>query len=156
MAILVDTSVWVDLFRDQTGERRTQLLEALGGEEIVLSRFVELELLQGARDEREWGLLVDYLGTQDLVELPATGWREAARIYFDLRRDGRTVRSPIDCCIAQLAIERDPHPPPGRRLRNDRARPAAPTGTDDLVSRIGICALRIGRRFHPFRPLASL
>lgn len=105
MAILVDTSVWVDLFRDPTGERRARLLETLDGAEIVLSRFVELELLQGARDEREWGLLVDYLGTQDFVELSAAGWREAARIYFDLRRDGRTVRSPIDCCIAQLAIE---------------------------------------------------
>ena len=32
-------------------------------------------------------------------------WRDAARIHFDLRRRGRTVRSAIDCCIAQLAIE---------------------------------------------------
>ena len=30
---------------------------------------------------------------------------KAARLYFDLRRRGRTVHSPIDCCIAQLAID---------------------------------------------------
>jgi predicted nucleic acid-binding protein len=34
-------------------------------------------------------------------------WSDAARIFFDLRRRGRTVRSSIDCCIAQIAIEND-------------------------------------------------
>jgi len=34
-------------------------------------------------------------------------WSAAARIYFDLRRKGLTVRSPIDCCIAQLALQFD-------------------------------------------------
>jgi predicted nucleic acid-binding protein len=29
----------------------------------------------------------------------------AARTYYDLRRLGRTVRSAIDCCIAQAAID---------------------------------------------------
>ncbi|MGI0501264.1 PIN domain-containing protein [Arthrospira sp. PCC 8006] len=31
-------------------------------------------------------------------------WVAAARIYYDLQRQGLTVRSSIDCCIAQLAI----------------------------------------------------
>ncbi len=39
--------------------------------------------------------------------MPEGGWEDAARIYFDLRRLGRTVRSPIDCCIAQVAIHHD-------------------------------------------------
>jgi predicted nucleic acid-binding protein len=30
---------------------------------------------------------------------------QAARIYFDCRRRGLTVRSTIDCFIAQLALE---------------------------------------------------
>lgn len=34
-----------------------------------------------------------------------TTWSAAARIYYDLRKQGLTVRSPIDCCIAQLALE---------------------------------------------------
>nr|WP_217651864.1 hypothetical protein [Hydrococcus rivularis] len=29
------------------------------------------------------------------------------RIYYDLRRQGLSVRSPIDCCIAQAALEYD-------------------------------------------------
>lgn len=105
--ILVDTSVWVDVFRDASGGKRTALLEALKGDEVVLSRFCQLELLQGCRDEKEWTLLKSYLGTQEYIEASTSTWENAARIYFELRRSGFTVRSPIDCCIAQLAIEND-------------------------------------------------
>lgn len=102
---LVDTSVWVEVLRDV--EKRPALETALGGQEVVLTRFTQLELLQGSRDEREWQLLAEHLEAQEYLELTPATWAAAARIYFDLRRDGKTVRSPIDCCIAQLAIEHD-------------------------------------------------
>jgi predicted nucleic acid-binding protein len=70
-----------------------------------LSRFQQLELLQGARDEKEWGLLEDRLSTQYYLEASEDTWPEAARIYFELRRKSVTINSPIDCCIAQIAIE---------------------------------------------------
>ena len=107
MATIVDTSVWIDVFRDQTGQARSDLLEAVAEDDIYLTRFNELELLQGAADEREWDLLTTYLSDQWYMELQAESWSNSARIYFDLRRIGRTVRSPIDCCIAQLALEND-------------------------------------------------
>jgi predicted nucleic acid-binding protein len=103
--ILVDTSVWVDVFRDESQRRREALLAELAGEEVVLTRFNQLELRQGCRDEQEWSLLQSYLNSQDYVEASPTIWEDAARIYFDLRRGGFTVRSPIDCCIAQLALQ---------------------------------------------------
>ena len=37
------------------------------------------------------------------IEASVETWQAAARIYYDLRRQGLTVRSPIDCCIAQIA-----------------------------------------------------
>lgn len=88
---------------------------ALGGGDVVLTRFTQLELLQGSRDEREWRLLAEHLEGQEYVEMTPRTWPDAARIYFDLRRDGTTIRSPIDCCIAQLAIEYD-----GELLHRDR------------------------------------
>ena len=33
--------------------------------------------------------------------------RQAARIYYDCRRRGLTIRSTIDCYIAQLALDHD-------------------------------------------------
>ena len=65
----------------------------------------QLELLQGCRDESEWALLASYLEGQEYVEPTPSTWASAARIFFDLRRTGKTVRTPIDCCIAQLAID---------------------------------------------------
>ena len=103
--ILVDTSVWVEILRDKTGRKVQAFRKRIGGEIYVLSRLTQLELLAGARDEREWRRLDDYLSTQYYLETTENTWKEAARIYFELRRKGITLSSPVDCPIAQIAIE---------------------------------------------------
>ena len=107
MAVLIDTSVWIDVLRDTSGDTANRVRSLVADDDVVLTRFNQLELLQGAAGEQEWAMLADYLEGQDYVETSGDTWRDAARIYFELRRRGRTVRSPIDCCIAQLAIEND-------------------------------------------------
>ena len=103
--ILVDTSVWIDVLRDKTGNVVGAFKSRIGNEVVVFSRFVQLELLQGANDEHEWSRLDEYLSAQYYLEASEKTWRNAARIYFELRRSGTTVRSPIDCCIACIAME---------------------------------------------------
>lgn len=105
--LLIDTSVWISVFRDRSGQVRQQLETLIANREVLLTRFTQLELLQGSLNEQEWTLLSTYLETQDYVELKIHSWQAAARIYYDLRRQGLTVRSPIDCCIAQAAMESD-------------------------------------------------
>ena len=107
MAILIDTSVWIDVLRDTSGDTANRVRSLVADDDVVLTRFNQLELLQSAAGEQEWAMLADYLEGQDYVETSGDTWRDAARIYFELRRRGRTVRSPIDCCVAQLAIEND-------------------------------------------------
>jgi hypothetical protein len=53
------------------------------------------------------GACFEYLDAQDYLECSVESWTGAARIFFDLRRVGKTVRSPIDCCIAQIAMDHD-------------------------------------------------
>ena len=105
--VLIDTSVWISVFRNRTGQVRQKLETLVDDREVLLTRFTQLELLQGSLNEKEWTLLLTYLETQDYVESAGDSWQEAARIYYDLRRRGLTVRSPIDCCIAQAALEHD-------------------------------------------------
>ena len=105
--ILVDTSVWIDVLRDRQGRARGVFQAFMGDEAYVLCRFTQLELLQGAKDEREWGLLDEYLSAQYYLEATENTWRDAARIYFELRRKGLTISSPMDCCIAQVAMDGD-------------------------------------------------
>jgi hypothetical protein len=103
--LLIDTSVWIRVFRDRSGNIGAALTALIGEQAVVLSRFTQLELLQGCRGEQEWLTLQDYLQGQDYLEAHDQTWELAARIYYDLRRQGQTVRSSIDCCIAQLAME---------------------------------------------------
>ena len=103
--ILIDTSVLIPLFRDVSGSKKRALRSALRGREFVLSRFNQIELLQGAANEQEWSGLDTYLANQRYVEAVDTTWQEGARMYFELRRKGKTVRSVIDCLIAQICIE---------------------------------------------------
>ena len=105
--ILVDTSVWIEIFKDKTGNIVNAFRKAIGAENYVISRFNQLELLQGARNQKEWELLEDYLSTQYYLEAAPNTWPEAARIFFELRRKGFTINSPVDCCIAQIALEHD-------------------------------------------------
>ncbi len=105
--MLIDTSVLVALFKDRSGAVTHALRELLEGHDYYLTRFTQVELLQGARDEKEWLKLSDYLADQDYLEMEDGSWANAARLYFDLRRRGLTVRSVIDCCIAEIALRHE-------------------------------------------------
>ncbi|MEP0903266.1 type II toxin-antitoxin system VapC family toxin [Nodosilinea sp. FACHB-13] len=105
--LLIDTSVWIGIFRDRSGQVRQKLETLIAARQVLLNRFTQLALLQGSLNEQEWTILSTYLDEQDYVELTASSWQAAARIYYDLRCQGLTVRSPVDCCIAQSAIEND-------------------------------------------------
>ncbi|MBI5896835.1 MAG: PIN domain-containing protein [Desulfobacterales bacterium] len=103
--ILVDTSVWIEVLKDKTGKTIKLFRDRVGTEIVVFCRYIQLELLQGAANELEWNRLDEYLASQYYLEASANTWRNAARLYFDLRKSGITVRSPIDCCIASIALE---------------------------------------------------
>jgi predicted nucleic acid-binding protein len=106
--IVLDTSVLVSFFRGRPTPAAVRLRELeLAGEPFAIPVVCCQELLQGARDDREWRLLVEYLSTQRWLA-PDDVWAthlRAARIYFDCRRRGLTVRSSVDCLIAQLVID---------------------------------------------------
>ena len=121
--LLIDTSVWVKLFRTNNDFKQT-LIETINGRDYYLSRFTQTELLQGARNEQEWLQLNNYLSTQDYIDPSISSWSHAARIYYELRRQGITVRNTIDCLIATSAIEYDL-----LLLHNDRDFEAIASGT---------------------------
>lgn len=106
--IVVDTSVLIDFFRGRETPAVDHLvqIERLGRPFAIPVACCQ-ELLQGAKDEDEWEVLEQYLGSQRILD-PEDPWRchvGAARIYFDLRRLGVTVRSTVDCWIAQATLE---------------------------------------------------
>ena len=106
--ILIDTSVWIDLFRYRKTPPTNRLRMLLDeGRGFGVTPVIVQEILQGAADEREFTLLHDYFSTQRML-MPEDALHThcaAARLYFDCRRAGVTVRSSVDCTIAQIALE---------------------------------------------------
>lgn len=107
---LVDTSVWIDYMRDEENEVTKRFAEIQERDEpLGITGAIHQEVLQGAASRAKFDYLKDFLGSQtfyhpkDAVE----SYAEAARMYFDCRRTGITIRSSTDCLIARVAIEHD-------------------------------------------------
>ena len=106
--ILVDTSALLPFLAGRSTRASKAVATALSdGLEIALTPIVVQEVLQGAREELEWRKLKTYLLTQAILAPrdPVATHVAAARIYYDCRRRGLTVRSTLDCVVAQIAIE---------------------------------------------------
>jgi len=106
--ILVDTSVLIDFLRGVVNTKTDQFESILQLDiPYGISAYTYQELLQGARNEKEYNTLHDYLGSLVIYYLDANihSFEKASRLVFDLRRKGVTPRSTIDVYIALTAIE---------------------------------------------------
>jgi predicted nucleic acid-binding protein len=106
--VLVDTSVLIEFLKGRHN-LKTDLFDEIIARDIPfgISAFSYQEVLQGARDELEYKKLKEYLGSQ-VIYYPPEGpeiYEKAARLFFDLRRRGVTVRGSIDLLVALTAIE---------------------------------------------------
>ncbi len=100
---LVDTSVWIEVFRKRG---RFRLESALDFEEIVTCLPVVQEVLQGLQDERAFQIAHEAMYALPIVESPLGSdvFDEAVQLYRSARRIGVTVRSGVDCLIAACAV----------------------------------------------------
>jgi len=105
--ILVDTSVIIDKLRKIENKKTLMLDEFHGtGTPFGISIYTFHEILQGAKSENEFQKLNQYFSTQKIFSLPNAPvvYAESAKLYFELRRSGTTVRNTIDVLIAFTAI----------------------------------------------------
>jgi hypothetical protein len=101
--VLVDTSVWVQVFRRPA---RVRLDDVVDFEEVVTCLPVIQEVLQGFADERAFVLVRDAMRALPVVESPLglDLVDQAVELYRSARRAGLTVRSGVDCLVAACAI----------------------------------------------------
>jgi hypothetical protein len=105
--IIVDSSVLIAALRDKTKRARRTLDARLAGETMAFTRITQFEVMRGCRDQRQWHRIARHLESHVLFGPTDGTWEEAARIVYDLARKGQTLKSSIDCVIAQIAIEND-------------------------------------------------
>lgn len=104
---LIDTSVWID-FLKQKNTQQVKYFEKIIDEDTSfgLTNIIYQEILQGAATLKDFNTLHEYLSTQLFYEEEShESYQQAAKLYFNCRKKGLTIRSTIDCLIAQIAIE---------------------------------------------------
>jgi hypothetical protein len=101
--VLVDTSVWVEVFRKST---RLHLDSIVDFDEVVTCLPVVQEVLQGFRAEPAFTRARQAMLALPIVEAPLGGdvFLHAVDLYRAARRTGLTVRTSADCVIAACAI----------------------------------------------------
>jgi predicted nucleic acid-binding protein len=106
VATLVDTSVWIDLFRGAVTPQVARLKQLLGREELLIGDLILAEILQGIADESEAVRIERALEPYEVASLVGASLaRRSAMYYRQLRRKGITVRKTIDCLIATWCVE---------------------------------------------------
>ena len=101
--LLVDTSVWIEVFRRAP---RLRLEGVIDLDEVAICLPVVQEVLQGFRDETAFRNAREAMLALPIVESPLgqTVFEEAVSLYRSARRAGLTIRSGVDCLIAACAI----------------------------------------------------
>ena len=105
--ILVDTSVWIDFFRGDSGAASTALAQCLGDAsvEVGMADLVLFEVMRGFRSSPAMHEAQALLCSLPQVELGGTdNALQAASRYRQLRAQGRTVSSPIDVLLASYCM----------------------------------------------------
>jgi len=114
--ILVDTTVWIDFFAGRPRPHVATLEQLLWtGEDICISGIVLTEVLQGIRSDSEYTKTRNYFESLVFLPMAHATFLRSSQMYRALRKKGITIRAPVDCMIASVAIE---HRVP--LLHNDR------------------------------------
>ncbi len=114
--ILVDTTVWIDLFSNKETSQVKKLENLiLQQEDLCTCGVIMTEVLQGIRSDQECRKTISVL--TDLLYLPMdqSVYIQASNIFRTLRKKGITIRKTIDCMIAAICLEHN-----SQLLHNDR------------------------------------
>jgi predicted nucleic acid-binding protein len=104
--ILADTSAWVEYDRatgSAADRRMSELIELEG--ELAVTEPVVMEVLAGARDDRQEAQLRRLLERFELLSFDGVAdFEAAALVYRHCRAAGVTPRGLIDCMVAAVAL----------------------------------------------------
>ncbi len=103
---LIDTSVWISYFNHAKSPAAGYVEAALlSNQALCINAVIEMEILQGIKDERSYALTKDYLEPfQYFPDFTRQYFQQANVIYRACRRRGQTIRRSLDCLIAANAL----------------------------------------------------
>jgi len=102
---MIDTSAWILALRKKFHPLVRDRIDAILSEgEVAINGIIQVELLGGARSERDYDRLKSRLDALLHIEATRELWSSASRLAFDLRRQGLNVPH-TDAFIAASAAD---------------------------------------------------
>ena len=107
--VLIDTSVIINYLKNVDDQYTNTLTFLIDNKyPIGIHNYIYQEILQGAKSEKEYEILKQYLNQFHFYQLSGkSSYEAAAMMNVQCRNSGITIRSTIDLLIAQTAIEND-------------------------------------------------
>lgn len=102
--ILADTTVWIHFLRGNGTRFQERLVPLIMADKLATAPVIIMEILRGAKSQREYDKLSDDLSALHCFELSAKVWRKACKLAYTLRHIG--LNTPLtDTLIAAIAME---------------------------------------------------
>ena len=101
--VLVDSSVWVDFFRDSSSPHGTVLDHLLEQGMVCTASLIKAEIIPSALNKKDFNRLRDLFQALPLLEEPKTFWNEIILAQFALKQKGIHGIGIPDLMIAVLA-----------------------------------------------------
>ncbi len=104
--VLVDTTIWIDFFAAKSTPEVAELERLLNqGEDICTCGIILTEVLQGIREDKDYQRTLSKFHAFLFLPMNRQTFVKAAELYRSLRHRGVTIRKPVDCMIASVALE---------------------------------------------------
>jgi predicted nucleic acid-binding protein len=105
--IFVDTSVWIDFFRDEDNAEVRYLTNALEEDTIAYTGMVLQELFQGISSAKKRDLVEECF--EPFVEIfpSRSTYRLAGELFRKSREKGHPIRSSVDCLFSACCLEQN-------------------------------------------------
>jgi len=103
--VLIDSSVWIDYYQPKTSENlKSAVKKLIEADEVAINGIIVVEVLQGTASDGDYRRVLNDMTTFKEFAFNWNVLRRAAKLGFDLKRQGITVPT-IDILIAATALE---------------------------------------------------
>jgi hypothetical protein len=100
---LVDTTIWVKFFRGEDERLKERLSSLVLQNQACISEIIIMEILRGARSEKEYKMLYDDFMALPLLSINKNVWELAWEMVYKLKKKGITI--PLaDVIISSTAL----------------------------------------------------
>lgn len=104
--VLIDTSVWIECFRDKPTSTNLskRVDEILSKQDVYVPKIVIAELIQGSKSDREISIIEEFLDAFNIIDQREDTWIRAGKLSFNLRKKGKAINL-TDCYISAIGQE---------------------------------------------------